>query len=82
MRRAAANRVAARAPRRKEAAVKRTIVIEIDDTASPKDLLKKPEKGMKRILHLIADQVAWGDKSRPIVDKQGNTLGQWTLTEE
>jgi hypothetical protein len=82
MRRAAANRVAVRAPRRKEAAVKRTIVIEINDTASPKDLQSKPEKGLKRILRLIADQVAWGDESRPIVDKQGNTVGRWTLTKE
>jgi hypothetical protein len=81
MRRAAANRAAARAPRRKEAAVKRTIIIEIDDTASPKDLQSKPEKGLKRILRLIGDQVAWGDTSRPVVDRQGNTVGQWTLTE-
>jgi hypothetical protein len=71
---------AARAPRRKEAAVKYTIVIEIDDTNSPRDLLKRPEKGLKRIFRLIADQVAWGDESRPVVDKDGNTVGQWKLT--
>lgn len=62
--------------------MKRTIVIEIDDSASPKDLQRKPEKALKRIVRLIADQLAWGDKSRPVVDKQGNTVGQWTLTEE
>ena len=62
--------------------MKRTLVIEIDDTQSPNDLQKKPEKALKRIMRLIGDQLAWGDKSRPVVDKQGNTVGQWTLTEE
>jgi hypothetical protein len=64
------------------AVVKRRIVIEFDDTNSPKDLLKNPGRAIKRIVRLVADQLAWGDQSRPVVDKQGNTVGQWTLTEE
>lgn len=62
--------------------MQRKIVIEVDDANSPKDLQKKPHRGLKRILRLIADQVYWGDESRPITDRQGNTVGRWWLTWE
>lgn len=68
--------------RAKGTRMRRRIIIEIDDAASPKDLQAKPSKGLKRIIRLIADQVAWGDKSRPVVDRQGNAVGEWTLIEE
>lgn len=62
--------------------MKRTITIVVDDTNSPRDLQRKPEKGLKRIVRMVADQLTWGDKSRDVVDKQGTVVGSWTLTEE
>jgi hypothetical protein len=58
--------------------MKRIITIEVDD-ANSKSLQNKPDKALKRIVRLVADQVAWGDESRPVQDKEGNEVGVWKM---
>lgn len=65
-------------PEEKEATVRRLIVIEIDDAASPR-LRKKPEKTLKQLVRTVADELAWGDTTRELQDKDGNTVGTWKV---
>lgn len=59
--------------------MKRLITIEIDDAGSP-SLRKNPRRALKRLLSAVADELNWGDTQRELQDKDGNTVGKWTMT--
>lgn len=63
---------------RREAAMRRTIVVEFDDAGSA-TMQRRPERNLKRIFRAIGDQLAWGDTQRPVQDGDGNVIGQWRL---
>lgn len=64
----------------KEATVKRLIVIEVDDAASPRlQNHKKSARELKRLVRSVADELAWGDTRRELQDADGNWVGSWTM---
>lgn len=56
------------------------LTIEIDDAGSPR-LQKNRKREMRRIMRIIADQIQWGDRTRPITDRDDVTVGAWRLAE-
>lgn len=58
--------------------MKRLIIIEIDDAASP-SLRKNPAKALKRLVRSVADELSWGDTKRELQDKDGKVVGTWTM---
>lgn len=58
--------------------MKRVITIVLDDAASP-SLRKNPAKWLKKLVRTVADELAWGDTKRELQDKDGKTVGTWTM---
>lgn len=60
--------------------MKRTLVIEIDDAASPRLRSRSASRELKRLVRTVADELSWGDIQRSLQDREGNEVGGWTMT--